>query len=107
MQQNQTNAANATDPLTLITPEQHLLLLRTQEQFDDDHKQLTKDVELKVLDTRQEIEDERVGNLYMMVYDAFNEVYGVYPDALVVNSLDRKRLGQMMNLAMQGYRFDI
>lgn len=66
---------------------------------------LTEDVELKFHERNKDADFE-IGRTYMYVFDAFHEVYGVYPDALS-NHEDYARLGRMMNLALGGEVFDI
>lgn len=67
---------------------------------------LTKDVELKLHERDTSEADLNMGEMYMYVFDAFMEVYGVYPEKLI-NREDYARLGRMMNLALIGERFDI
>lgn len=73
-----------------------------------DEPPLTKDVEYKFHEGKDEEAktDREVGGIYMYVFDMFMEVHGTYPQELV-NTEDYERLGKMMNLALQGYRFDI
>ena len=67
---------------------------------------LTEDVELKLRERDNSEADLNMGRTYMYVFDAFHEVYGVYPDKLSHGD-DYVRLGRMMNLALSGECFDI
>lgn len=66
---------------------------------------LTEDVELKFHERNKDADFE-MGRTYMYVFDAFHEVYGVYPEQLS-NHEDYARLGRMVNLALAGECFDI
>ena len=72
---------------------------------EEANEPLTEDVELKFHERNKDADFE-MGRTYMYVFDAFHEVYGVYPEQLS-NHEDYARLGRMMNLALAGECFDI
>ena len=89
----------------------HLLDIKTifaqvKAENESRDEPITEDVELKLIERDTSEADLNMGQTYMYVFDAFMEVYGVYPEELV-NHEDYVRLGRMMNLAIAGECFDI
>lgn len=89
----------------VILPDIKTIFAQIKAENDKDDEPLTADVELELRERNKDA-DLEMGRTYMYVFDAFHEVYGVYPE-LLSNHEDYVRLGRMMNLALIGERFDI